>query len=187
MRHALLALATTLALATPLAAQGAMRHDGFYFGLGGGVGWADYGGTSNADTRTGFAGHVRFGGHIRPGLLVGAETNGWYGSEEDVDFVWGTLMGTATWYPSRDLPLFLKGGAGYLITLAFEPSTDELESMHFAIQAGLGYDIPVGRNQAVTLTANWIQGFSSARSYGDIRVDDVSPLLIQLGVGFTIY
>ncbi|MCU0621666.1 MAG: porin family protein [Gemmatimonadales bacterium] len=187
MRTALVtSLLLSLLATSPALAQGKLRHDDFWFGAGLGVGWGDYG-NDRSDTRTGVAGHVRAGGTIFPNLLVGGESNGYWGSDEGANYYWGSLMATASWYPARDLPFFLKGGAGYLYTFASEGGADLGSSGHFAFQAGLGWDIQLGDNTAATLVANWIQTLQ-----GNLEVDgrflgQVTPQLIQLGVGFSLY
>ena len=130
-----------LLLATaPAAAQGSIKHDGFYFGVGLGIGWAKYNGdAAGGSTETGFSGTLRLGGHVKPNWLIGGETNGWYKSEDGGTGTWGSVMGTTYWYPGKSLPLYVKGGLGYMWT-SISDDFDDVTSNHFAFQVGTGYE-----------------------------------------------
>lgn len=183
----LLALALVSMPIGTAAAQGNLEHKGFYFGIGLGAGWGKLGGDfSDGETRSGFSGHFRLGGTVKPNLLLGAETNGWYESSEGLDNAWGSIMGTASVYPGQSLPLFVKGGLGYMSTSGTDGFSD-YSSNHFAFQVGAGYDIKVGSNKAITLVANWIQGLSGSLDIDNIEVGNASPRIIQVGAAFSLY
>ncbi|MCU0621665.1 MAG: porin family protein [Gemmatimonadales bacterium] len=180
------ALLLSFVVAAPAAAQGSIAHDGFWIGAGAGYGWSDYGDRPD-DARGGFSGHIRAGGTLRPNLLAGGESNGFYRIDQGVNYFWGALMGTVSWYPVRTLPVFVKGGAGYLYTFASEAISVEITSGHLAVQAGLGYDIHLGDHTALTVVANWIKGFEGNLQIKGTTIDRVSPQLLQLGVAFSLY
>lgn len=189
MRSRWFSLLTLLSLlcARPVLAQGSLQHNAFYFGIGLGIGWAKLGGDfSGGDSQSGLSGHLRLGGTVKPNLLLGGETNGWFDSDDGIDNSWGSLMGTVTYYPGKNLPLFVKGGAGYMMTSGTD-GFDDYRSSHFAFQFGAGYDIKVGSNKAITIVGNWIQGLSSGWSISGIEFGNASPRIIQLGAAFSLY
>ena len=154
MTVASLGLLGALAGAMPAQAQGSIRHDGFYFGVGLGIGWAKYNGdATDGSTESGFSGNLRLGGHLRPNWLLGAETNGWFKSQDGVTFTWGSVMATTAVYPGKSLPLYVKGGLGYMYTSAND-DFDDLTSNHFAFQLGTGVDLKIARGSAITLYFN---------------------------------
>jgi len=187
MRRPLLALLALALHAAPAAAQGAVEHRGLWAGIHAGYGFASYGGDASSSNDGGFTAGLRIGGTLRPNLLLGGESNGWYGRQDDVDSIWGSIMGVAYYYPVSSLPLFMKGGAGYLYTVQSQQPRD-LTSSHFAIQLGAGYDILIGTDVAVTLTAAYLQGFAADWELaGASTSTSVSPNLILLGVGISLY
>lgn len=187
MPRLLPALVALAFVASPALAQGAVEHRGLWAGLHAGYGFASYGGDANVSNDGGFAAGLRVGGTLRPNLLLGGETNGWYGREDDVDSIWGSLMGVAWFYPASSLPLFVKGGAGYLYTVQNQKPND-LTSSHFAFQLGAGYDILIGSDVAVTLTATYLQGFAADWELaGAATSTRVSPNLILLSAGISLY
>ena len=176
-----------LLLAAPAEAQGNIKHDGFYFGVGLGVGWAKYNGdATDGTTESGFSGGLRLGGHVKPNWLIGAETNGWYKSQDGVTYTWGSLMATTYVYPGKSLPLYVKGGLGYMHTAASD-DFDDISSSHFAFQLGTGYDLKIGKGTAITFYFNWIKGLSGSLDFNGSSIADVSPSIMQLGAAFSLY
>jgi hypothetical protein len=168
-------------------AQGSINHSGFFFGIGLGPGWAKYGGDAEGGTtETGFSGNLRLGGNLKPNLLLAGETNGWYKSSDGVTWSWGSVMGTVTLYPAKSAAFFVKGGLGYMFTSG-DDGFDELSSSHFGLQFGAGYDLKIGRGSALTLYGNWIQGLSGSLELNSLDIGNVSPSIIQVGLGFSLY
>jgi hypothetical protein len=171
-------------------AQGRVAHAGFYIGAGLGGGWARVGGDFSDATEFGYSGSLRLGGHAKPNLLIGGETNGWYKSADagGVNTSWMSLMVTTSVYPGKDLPLFVKAGLGGMLTTGRIEGFGSYTSARFAIQVGAGFDIKIGRSSAVNIMANWIQGFSGQIDWSNSSaVGNASPSIIQLGVGFSLY
>jgi hypothetical protein len=176
-----------LLLAAPAAAQGNIKHDGLYFGVGLGIGWAKYNGdATDGTTESGPSGTLRLGGHVKPNLLIGGETNGWYKSQDGATYTWGSLMATTYWYPGKSLPLFVKGGLGWMHT-SISDDFDDLSSSHFAFQVGTGYDLKIAKGSAITFYGNWIKGLSGSLKFDGDDIADVSPSIIQLGAAFSLY
>lgn len=187
LRGATATLALLLATMGVAAAQGHVEHERFYFGFGAGPGWGYLGGDfSDVPTKFGVSGHLRFGWTINNATLVGFESVGWYESSDGLDNAWGAGLGTASWYPLASLPAFVKGGAGWMYVNTND-GFSELTSSHLAFTAGAGYDIKVGRHNAITLVANWIYGVSAGLSLEDLHVGDASPSILQLGVAYSVY
>ena len=176
-----------LVVSSPAQAQGNIRHDGFYFGVGLGIGWAKYNGdASDGTTESGFSGNLRLGGHIRPNVLLGGETNGFYKSLDGATATWGSVMATTAVYPGKSLPLYLKGGLGYMFT-DISDDFDAVTSNHFAFQLGTGVDLKIGRGSAITFYFNWIKGLSGALQFEGSTLGDVSPSIMQVGAAFSLY
>jgi hypothetical protein len=153
----------TLALASPLAAQRAAVHDGFWIsaGLGGGLAFGDE--TFDTDSKSGVAIALRLGGTPSQQLLLGGELTGW-GAEEGSTYVFrGALLFTALYYPSARGGFYLKGSAGFAgrtidreIPLGGDSGTLTQETGGLGIGAGIGYDIQLGRNFFLTPAADFL-------------------------------
>lgn len=188
---------TRLALGMGLVAvaagpAGAQTRDGFFIGFGGGLGWAKVdcddvdicGGPS--DRQRSFTAHVRLGTTLSERLLVGAEMNGWFDSEEGNSVSLFNVTGAFYLYPT-DSGLFLKGGAG-LSRADFDVDVDTVSGLGWGVMAGIGYDIPVGSSTAVTPVATFWYG-----KPGDLEFEG-NPVLpgfkhnvVEIGVGVTFY
>ena len=153
----------TLALASPLAAQRAAVHDGFWIsaGLGGGLAFGDD--YFDTDSKSGVAIDLRLGGTPSQQLLLGGELIGW-GAEEGSTYVFrGALMITALYYPSARGGFYLKGSAGLAgrtidreIPIGGDSATLTQETGGLGIGAGIGYDIQLGRNFFLTPAADFL-------------------------------
>jgi hypothetical protein len=133
----------------------AQTREGFYFGLGGGIGsaTASCDQCDDDDRKNGGAGYVKAGWALNPHVAIGGELNVWARREDVADSdAWLYMYNasaTVTVYPSATSGLFVKGGAGvaYLDTdLEVRDRVFELElGRGPGFVAGVGYDIQVGR------------------------------------------
>lgn len=135
----------------------AQTREGFYFGLGGGIGSAtascDQCGDDEDDRKNGGSGYVKAGWALSPHVAIGGELNVWARREDVADREAWLYMynasATVTLYPSATSGLFVTGGAGvaYLDTdLEVLDRVFELElGRGPGFVAGIGYDIRVGR------------------------------------------
>lgn len=142
MRKSLL-VAAALAVASPLAAQQAQEHRGFWWGFGLGVG-QNMTTTMDGGTLVGGAGYIRLGGTPRQGLLIGFDGMGWSNDDRNR----GNAVASVTWYPSRQ-GVFLKGGVG--LASASRTTTQGNTTTHTSVTGlglttGLGIDVKLGRN-----------------------------------------
>ena len=181
MRPALLlvVLAALLSTAAPAQAQtDPPTRSGFFIGFG-----ADLGALalSDADGREAGPGGFFTGGFaVNPRLFAGLEINGWLGNEEagtgEVDFLFAQYLATGHLFPLQGRGLFLKGGLG-LSTL--EVTTGNRGGSNtrtgFGALVGVGYDIRVGENVAI----------SPYGTLGYGTFDDVSANVVHVGVGVT--
>jgi hypothetical protein len=177
---ALAAGVCSFVLASPLAAQRAAVHDGFWIsvGLGGGLAFGDE--EYESDSKSGYAFQLRLGGTPSQQLLLGGELIGW-GAEEASTTVWrGAAMFTALYYPSRRGGLYLKGSAGFAgrsvdreIPIGDDSATLTQETGGIGLGAGIGYDIQLGRNFFLTPAVDFV--------YSGTEGDGATLLLFTVG------
>ena len=189
MKRAYLGLILTALCATPVAAQYAGSpprplRDGFWIGFGWGAGRISFGAdASAADPVTSLSGHLRLGGTISPNWLLGAETNGWTGDVNGASAQFGTLMGTATFYPEPAGNFFLKGGLGFG-RYHEDLGSDNGEATGGALQLGLGYDFRFKGNFGLSVVGNYITTSGWEYKFDGTPVGaNVDPRLFQVGLG----
>ncbi len=177
MKLAIGLLLGSLAFAPQAAAQDkpVQQHRGLWggFGLGGGVNLTQ---TFDEGSLWGVSGYGRIGGTLNQRVLLGAESSGWYGSSNGVDFSRGNLSGILLFYPSPRGGLYLKGGVGfgYVVTAINESytvngiyySTSVSQTKGgFGATAGVGFDVRLGRNIYLVPAVDWyLQAVGSADS-----------------------
>jgi hypothetical protein len=183
-------IASLLALGSSggLAAQRAPEHRGIWLGAGLGMGSARLScSICRAGRDGGTSGYLRVGATITPRILLGAETNVWYRSENDLSFLLGSLLGVVYLYPTSSKSFYLKTGLG-LAQYSAKDNDDEVSTQALAGTIGIGYEVLIARNISLVPFANFL-GTTGA----DVRFNDtVSDLsantsLIQLGVGVTLH
>lgn len=181
MRIATLALLGSLAFTTTSAAQDVQAHRGLWggFGIGGGINLTD---TFNGGSLWGFSGYGRIGGTLNQRVLLGAESSGWIGSRDGVDYSRGNLSALLLFYPSPKGGLYLKGGLGFSYVTTSISSSTTIDGVFyfnsvseskggFGATAGVGYDVRLGRNIYLVPAVDWyLQAVGSETSpvFGDI-------------------
>lgn len=134
------------------------------------------------------AGHVRFGGTVRPGVLIGGEVQAWtYQNSADVRSLLGSALASVQLYPRRGSGLFVRAGLGYVRYTARDGDEDGPAAANLpGLSVGAGWDVSLGGGlsltNAITLLAS-SQG--PYRRDGATVVDDVSVSMLQLGIGLT--
>src|SRR5690606_22847794 len=93
----------------------------------------------SSDRETGMSGYLRLGGHVRPDMFVGFESNGYVTSNDGVDTTGGFYSVALQWYPNVDKGFYLKGNLGVAGVLE-EDGIDEFEVAAFGAGLGIGYD-----------------------------------------------
>jgi hypothetical protein len=190
-RTFLLGLGLALVSSSPALGQAATlanRRQGVFLGVGLGVGSARLSCDICRDDRNGGgAGYVRFGLTASRNILLGIETLGWYDSG-DVDQLLVAVQAIAMLYPKRTSGFYLKGGLGVSEFSAKDGDGNEVSSQAFALQVGLGLEVPVGRNLSMVPFANFL-GSTGADVKFNSTVSSLSAntSLIQLGVGLTLH
>ncbi len=184
----LLGCATLLALGGhAVAAQAPVRGDGLLLGAGVGRGWTRVTCSICRSVRgTALTANLRLGGQLLPGLVIGAEANGWMKGENDVDErMWGATA-VAYWYPNRRGGLYWKGGLG-LLSHRTEDDQDVFGTTAFAVQLGAGYELGLGSRVYLAPYANVsATPFGGTLKFNGAEIlDDANLVLIQLGVGLT--
>ncbi len=131
-------------------------------------------------------GYLRIGANVRPGLMLGAEANGWTRAPGEDQREWvGALSAVGYLYPRPSGALFVKGGLGYL-TYRTNDAEDQLKTSSLGVQLGAGYEFRVGSSLLITNYLNLHASSFGSLKEGDTQViDDVSVTLLQLGVGIT--
>jgi Outer membrane protein beta-barrel domain len=165
IRLALLSLAALALVNTSASAQRrglvdvspAHYRRGFWLEGGGGWGFesyklapADY--TEALDKPTVF---LRLGGTVNPHFRLGTEVAAWWYGYNDIDGYDVTeylteIMAIARFYPSKDLGLFFKGGAGLGISGVDGEFIDGTSEEGFASVLGGGYEIRVSKGVFIT-------------------------------------
>lgn len=160
-------------------AQTATADGGTWLSAGVGGGWTRVNCTiCRADRYAGPSAALRFGVTLRPGLLVGAELDGWTRSNDDVRSM--IMAGSATTYiyPDPGRGLFLKAGAG-LVHYRLDP---ESGTNLFGLVLGAGYEFPVTDRLSITNSIGLIaSSFGSLHSDDGTVAEDVSLSLLQVG------
>ena len=180
-----LAIALT---AQPVAAQESGLHNGFWFGFGVGSGWAHIScDICEANRNLGISGNIRLGVATSPGLLLGAEVNGWVKSEESVDELLGSLSVVAYWYPNSSGGLYLKAGVG---AIGYRISSEEEESITSTAigpELGIGYEVQIAEKFSLSpyLQALISPPTAELKYEGETQIADVSLSLFQLGLALT--
>ena len=161
----------------------AQQRDGAWFSAGIGGGWTRVNcGICRTDRNAGPAATLRFGTALRPGLLVGAELDGWTRSSDDVRSLITAGSANAYIYPDVRRGLFLKAGAGLV---HYRPDGDTGTSL-IGVALGAGYDLPITDTFSITNSVGLIaSSFGALRSDAGIVADDVSISLLQFNISLT--
>lgn len=182
--------ASMLAMSTAtLQAQGGVAdHQGVWFGAGVGLGSARLSCSICRSGRDGGgSGYLRVGATLTRQLLLGAETLVWYHSQDQIDYLLGSIQAVVYLYPLKKSGLYLKTGLG-IAQYSAKDADNKVSTQALAGQFGAGYEIPISRSMSIVPFANFL-GTSGA----DVRFNDtVSGLsantsLIQVGVGLTLH
>jgi len=156
-------------------AQDVQAHRGLWggFGIGGGVNLTD---TFDGGSLWGFSGYGRIGGTLNQRVLLGAESSGWIGSRDGVDYSRGNLSALLLFYPSPRGGLYLKGGLGFSYVTTSISSSTTIDGVFyfnsvseskggFGATAGVGYDVRLGRNIYLVPAVDWyLQAVGSENS-----------------------
>jgi hypothetical protein len=109
---------------------------------------------------------IHLGGTVNPHLRLGFEWTIWVNNYQDVDIsnnpfdvteTLNSFMATARVFPSRNLGLFLKGGAGLGLTYASVDYGNSTSESGFATNLGAGWEIKLGHNVFLTPGVDWYQ------------------------------
>ena len=181
-------MATVVSAAVVGSAQAQYNHirDGFYSTIGIGFGSAKFScDQCSGDRLSGVSGLFAIGTAIDQPLIVGAELDLFYKSQNFDDGWIATVTGFGQWYPAATGPFFVKGGLGMAWTqVTFQTQTgfESRTKSGFGYMVAVGYDFRIARYLSVTPLVGWYGG-----SLGD--VDDVTGLNVNviqaiLTVGF---
>ena len=146
-------------------------HRGYYAGFGLGTGWHNNT-TLDGDALMGGGFYMRVGRSVSQRVLLGFDTVAWVRSENGVRSTRGNVSLGAMVYPSLDGGLYFRGtigGAVDQVEIPLGNGFSQFEKRYgIGLGAGVGYDIPLGRNPY--LTPNF-----------DILIQNID----QVGVGAT--
>jgi len=192
MRPILGAVVLAALVAAPAVAQSKPQtRDGFTisFGLGGGSAGSSCDGC-DSDRESAPSVYLRLGGALRPGLVLAGEINGWSKTKTESG-VEGTLTivtvnALVQWYPQPATGFFLSGGVGtgsmgLDVKIPGRPTVSD-RTTGFGYQAGLGYDIRVGRNFSLTPFGTY---FATAGGKLDSTGEKIDANVFHFGLGFT--
>lgn len=186
------ALAAVFVLGAPaLRAQHPQVRDGFWigFGLGYGPFDASCSGCLSINSESGFTGHLRLGGTLKPNVLLGGDIVAWTKSADGFDELGGNTTATVYYYPMVRSGLFLKGGVGLsLYDISPTNSGSGADGTGVGFTIGAGYDLRVGRNISLTPVGNFLFG-----SVGDIQQNGATVLtgwkqtILEIGLDVTFH
>lgn len=186
------AAAVLLLTASGIAAQEPLQlRRGLWFEVSSGYGQQRAGCATCEDVITsgGAAGIVMLGVSVSQGASVALMSQTWSDVKESRTQVTSTQSLIAQWYPWNGSGFFLRGGIGLAqarITLSDSTGTDRYErSSGVALVTGFGWDIPLSRRFALTLSAG-----SHLSAVGDLelaqRLDDAIASVYQATFGITV-
>jgi hypothetical protein len=168
-------------------------HSGFHAAVGLGAGSVGVSCDDCEDDREdGGVLMLRFGGALRPGLVLSGEATGWNRRERDDGGT--TLDADATWlllswqfYPDPAKGLFWKLGAGVSsVSVTVDPpgfGSAELRTSSLGLSIGGGYDIHVARGFSLTPFIDLMMGAESeAKVNGSETGEKLGANLIYLGL-----
>ena len=189
MNRLLLAAVLTLTCSVAALAQSAPRPQtregfGISFGFGGGSAGSECD-LCDDERSTGLSGYLRLGGHVKPNLFVGFESNGWVYSDNGVDETLGFYNAVVQFYPNAEKGFYLKGGLGLAAYMATD-GIDELTTGALGLSLGTGFDIRMGKNFSLTPYANYMMSTKGDLNFNDESIGlKASSNLLQVGLGFT--
>ena len=172
-----------------LFAQGrpASNRSGQWLGFGLGLGMGRVSCAICVTNRnTSIAGYFKAGGTLNRRFLLGVEGDGWTRAEDDVD---EHLLGLAVqlfYYPNPRKRLFYKVGLGAMLHRMDDGPT-RLSTTAFGPTVGAGFDLPMSPTVSFTPFASVFVASlgGKIKANGETVRNDVSLMLIQLGVGVT--
>ena len=135
--------------------------------------------------KLGPSGYVSAGGTMSQQVILGVELNGWMSSSPDTVRQYGVISAIVQAFPSRNLPLYVKGGLG--VGRYAEDSEGEslLSAAGFSYLIGAGMEIPLRRSMALTPFVHFVLAPQMRAKLG--RLNDLQdPLdynLLHLGIG----
>lgn len=157
------------------AQNGEPDRSGFWISLGLGAG--QFGNSEVSDHLGGATTMIELGGTVDEQFLVGAGLHAWARAEEDdTTLSASTLTLTGRFYPLADDDLYLKAGIG-TGSVEYQFAGMSLSDSGPALNAGLGYEIPISSSWSVT-------PFSGGSA---ILLDESTSYYVQLGVGLSYH
>lgn len=140
-----------------------------------------------ADRLNGLSGVVQLGGFVTPQLAIAAEFMGWMKNDLPVYRRVASLGVSVLGYPNADSGFFVKGSLGGIRAIG-ENDFVIVQTDAFMTTTGIGYDIPVGDQTAVTVYANYVRAFGAGTAVNGFSSDFVAtPNLLQFGLGLTVH
>lgn len=185
LRTVLAVVVLCAASAAPSVAQtSAGARSGTWMTAGIGGGWTRLTcSICRTDRLAGPAVSLRFGTTLRPGLLIGAEVDGWTRTEDDIRTVLTAGSAAAYIFPNPSRGLFLKAGAG-LVHLDFDGG--DAGANLIGLLLGAGYEFPITDELNLTNTIGLIaSSFGRVRADAGTIADDVSISLLHIGISVT--
>jgi hypothetical protein len=136
-------------------------HSGFHAAVGLGYGSASVtcDGCDNS-RESSVAVLLRFGGAVKPGVVLSGEINGWSKELNGATTTFSWLNFVAQFYPQSTEGFYVKAGVGFggLRATGFASGLGslKLETTNFGLIAGVGYDVPLTRSFSLTPYADFL-------------------------------
>jgi hypothetical protein len=162
------------------------QRSGFWIlgGAGGASGSVDLEGFIDSKT-LGISGFVAGGGSISSSVMLGMEATGWRATAADTTQQAGMFLAVALFYPSKTLPIYIKGGAG-LASVQYDRLEQGVPIRYkgdgIGTELGLGADFRVSEKFQVGAFFNWAQStVESTRNQLPLVTTNIKISLLQFG------
>ncbi len=179
--------ALVFVLAAPAEAQSQSRQ-GFWAtgGLGMGFGAARCN-VCRGSRDAGIAASLGAGASLGQTFALGLDGHRWSADEGPVGLSIGTVNALMLWYPSARAPWYFSFGSGVFLYRADDddPDVPAVTATSLGIRAGVGYDVSIADQLAVTPYFNFIASVAANLTADGENLTGARLTLIQFGVGLT--
>ena len=186
MTRPLLVIGACAALVATASQAQAQDRKGFWVSFGASAGSGECSQVRCSSTRKlGPAAYFGAGGTMSQQVLLGVEMDGWMNASPDTVRQYGIVTAVAQVYPSRSLPLYVKGGVGVGRYVEDPEAEALLSAAGFAYLLGAGIELPIGSSMSLTPFLHFVLAPNLRARLG--RVTQLQgPLdynLLHLGMG----
>ncbi len=124
---------------------------------------------------------------LTPAFALGLDANGWTASAGNVDLRMGSVTGVLLWYPNPRSSWYFSFGTGLMWYRAADDDPDgtPITSQSLGLRVGLGYDVPLSEQFAVTPFFNFVGSMGADLTAEGESLTGTRLTLLQLGASIT--